>query len=481
MPPDSHPSALPVAVDAEADPHNDSANSTDLVGSDALAVVSQEEMQTDEAALIELANLSSIEYERCRKQRALQLGCRVKILDKLVEKEQAKLTVAKLVAAAEIAKIAEIADEEVDGHKLLSEIVDYVNEHVVMPKGAAEVCGLFVLHTYAIDATDISPILEITSPLMRCGKTRLAGLLSKMCKKATMASSISPAALFRAIDALSPTLIIDEGDTFLNLSEELRGLLNSGHTRDGATVMRCEGGGLVTFSTWGPKIIALIGRPPATIQDRAITIHMQRKPAGRFVKPIPSSANLIGLRKRCARWAQDHLNELRNSPANLPAGLNDREADNWSPLFSIAENIGGDWKEHLDKAVMEIAGEDEEDSHGVMLLVDIRTVFDDEQTDSIRSEVLINRLAQMDGRPWPEYRHGRPLTSNHLARILKLFRITPGQIWAGERNRRGYRRGQFENVWRLYTPEQTARVLDAKETGGSRLGQGDRNVEVSSG
>ena len=474
-------SALPVAADAASNGHNEPTDSTDLVDGAGITVVSQDGMQADAAVLIELAKLSSIEYDRCRKKRALLLGCRVGTLDKLVETERDKLTVEKLMAAAEVAKETEVADEEVDGHDLLSEIVDYVNGHVVMPKSAAEVCGVFVLHTYTIDATDISPILEITSPLMRCGKTRLAGLLRQMCKGSIMASNISPAALFRVIDAYSPTLIIDEGDTFLNLSEELRGLLNSGHTRDGAAVIRCEGGGLVTFSTWGPKILALIGRPPATIQDRAITIHMERKPTGQFVKPPPAPASLMVLRKRCARWAKDHLNELRNGTPDLPYGLNDRQADNWSPLFSIAENIGGEWKEHLENAVMEMAGEDEEESLGVMLLDDIRAVFENEQTDTIRSEVLINRLAEMDGRPWPEFRHGKRLTSNHMARILKPFRITPEQIWTGERNKRGYRRTQFEDVWQRYVPLQPARPLEARETEGSRPDQSARDTGMSSG
>ena len=35
-----------------------------------------------------------------------------------------------------------------------------------------------------------------------------------------------------------PTLLIDEGDTFLPKNNELRGLLNSGHHRKGAYVMR---------------------------------------------------------------------------------------------------------------------------------------------------------------------------------------------------------------------------------------------------
>jgi putative DNA primase/helicase len=37
--------------------------------------------------------------------------------------------------------------------------------------------------------------------------------------------------MFRAIAAWTPTLLIDEADSFARDNEELRGVLNSGHTR----------------------------------------------------------------------------------------------------------------------------------------------------------------------------------------------------------------------------------------------------------
>jgi len=56
--------------------------------------------------------------------------------------------------------------------------------------------------------------------------------------------------------------LIDEGETFLRDSDELRGILNSGHQRANAFVVRTVGDTHEprSFRTWSTKSIALIGR-----------------------------------------------------------------------------------------------------------------------------------------------------------------------------------------------------------------------------
>ena len=60
---------------------------------------------------------------------------------------------------------------------------------------------------------------------------------------------------------------------FIAGKPELRGILNSGHARHTAQVLRAKG----TFSTWCPKALAGIGRWPPTIADRALVVQMRRK------------------------------------------------------------------------------------------------------------------------------------------------------------------------------------------------------------
>jgi hypothetical protein len=107
-----------------------------------------------------------------------------------------------------------------------------------------------------------SPLLALTSPEKRCGKTTTLSLLTRLVPRPLLSSNISPAALFRIVEKYCPTLLIDEADSFLRDKEELRGILNSGHTRDAAYVVRTVGDDKepCRFSTWAPKAVALIGR-----------------------------------------------------------------------------------------------------------------------------------------------------------------------------------------------------------------------------
>jgi hypothetical protein len=47
---------------------------------------------------------------------------------------------------------------------------------------------------------------------------------------AVTASNITADAIFRVVAAATPTLCIDEADTFVQGNEDMRGIINSGHT-----------------------------------------------------------------------------------------------------------------------------------------------------------------------------------------------------------------------------------------------------------
>src|SRR5439155_16309209 len=114
-----------------------------------------------------------------------------------------------------------------------------LRRHVVASDSALVACALFALHTYAFDLGDISPILFITGPTKRCGKSRLLSVLARLVNRPLAASSASAAGIYRTIELHRPTLLIDEVDSFLKADNQLRGLVNSGHTRDAAFHLGC--------------------------------------------------------------------------------------------------------------------------------------------------------------------------------------------------------------------------------------------------
>jgi putative DNA primase/helicase len=121
--------------------------------------------------------------------------------------------------------------------------------------------------TWFVDVIQVAPLAIITAPEKRCGKSLLLSTLGRLVRRAIEASNISPSALFRSIEKWQPTLLIDEADSFMKDNEELRGILNSGHTRAGSFVIRSVGDDHVPtrFSTWGCKVISGIGQPSVPI------------------------------------------------------------------------------------------------------------------------------------------------------------------------------------------------------------------------
>ena len=152
----------------------------------------------------------------------------------------------------------------VDGAALLTALAETFTRHALLPEGGAEALALWTLHTYTHEAAYISPILCLSSPQRRCGKTTVLSLLRAIVRRPLPTANVTAAALFRATEQWHPTLLIDEADSFLRDNEELRGVLNSGHTRDMAYVIRTVGDDHEprAFCTWAPKAIASLGACP---------------------------------------------------------------------------------------------------------------------------------------------------------------------------------------------------------------------------
>ena len=128
-----------------------------------------------------------------------------------------------------------------------------------------------------------------------------------------------------------------EADTFLRENDELRGVLNSGHSKKTATVWRSVGDNHepTAFSTWAPKAIAMIGRLPDTLEDRSVVVGMRRRAPGEHVERLRLDRideEVSGLRQRMMRWAADHTEGLRQGDPAVPTGIvSDRARDNWRP------------------------------------------------------------------------------------------------------------------------------------------------------
>jgi putative DNA primase/helicase len=412
--------------------------------------------ETDEEFIHRLAKLPLLEYERVRETEAKARGSRVAILDKAVQAARGQHDAASGRGVA--LHDPDPWPEPVATDALLNHLVEAIRRHVVLSPAASDVVALWIAHTWAYQRFDYSPRLGITSPTKRCGKSTLMEVLRLTCCRTLKVDNISASGVFRTVEALRPlTLLADEADTFLRDAEELRGVLNSGFERSGQVIRIVERNGEhvpVMFGTFCPVALAAIGELPATLGDRAVPIRLERKAASEKVQKMRAAGNraaLSDLARKLTRWSADASSALATDPG-LPEAMSDREGDNSVPLIAIAKHAGPEWAARGCKALLEMFGlraaAEGNTEIGALLLGDIRALFGD--ADKMPSATLCKSLAEMEDRPWPEWRQNKPMTQTQLATALKPFRIRPTTIRDGDSTPKGYERKAFEEAWSRY-------------------------------
>jgi hypothetical protein len=361
---------------------------------------------------------------------------------------------------AEAADTGDWRDECLRGELLVGMHEAFYEDYLVFPSvDLPLVLSLWDIGTYLFDAFDTYPYLCISRPTKRCGKTRLAELLEKLSARGFMNVNVSEAALFRKISRDKPTLILDEAENLSAKGSErskyLLSILQAGF-RKGGRVVRCVGRehDLQEFDVFCPKVIVAIGNLPDTLRDRSVVIPMRRRQKReitaryrfRKVSELAEGAAAVA-----AVWAKEHRREVENIYSKLDLDfLRDRELDIWEPLFAIASVAVPKRLEGLKRIARSLSLEklqlDVDDSIGIRLLADIRAVFEKLKMNRVSTDGLIDRLKALPESDWAE------LNALRLSRILRLFKIGPGQVWIDGTNFRGYLRKDFEFSFETYLP-----------------------------
>jgi Protein of unknown function (DUF3631) len=327
--------------------------------------------------------------------------------------------------------------------------------------------ALYILHTFVFNSFSISPRLALTSPTNGCGKTTLLDIIKALAYRAQRTDNCTAAAVYHIINKHRGTLLVDEADNLgLNDSAKtMRAVFNSGHRR-GGNITRVINGELTEFSTFAPMAIASINILPMPLMRRSVVIHMERtarRDLARFDMMDPDTQRIINAVYRLIlEWVRS--NPTLNLDPKLPSVLRNRAADNWRVLIAIADCFGEEWGKSARDAAIRFATGYHDEEASVILLSDLRDIFNRSTADRASSEYLIEQLHDLDSM-WLEYRGirddqpPRKLTAAEMARLLKPFGIKPRSIWplgsgrAGRKqagSRKGYFRQQFEQAWARY-------------------------------
>jgi hypothetical protein len=359
--------------------------------------------------------------------------------------------------------------------KTLDDTVAFLKRYVVFTLDEqADVLALWVAHSWTFASFRFTPYLNVCSPEKRCGKTRLLECIQLLVPKPRAMVRPTEAVLFRTIEKDKPTLLLDEVDTIYSSdaddrSEGLRAVLNAGFQAGPfSTIPRCVGHDLTPkdFNVFCPKVIAGIGKNlPDTVRDRSIEIRLIRQlgdeKASKF-RAADAEKEVELIRAELDAWSRSSGSSLAAARPSMPQQLQDRQQDMMEPLVAIADDAGGEWPQRARDALVGLGATHEDQSTGVQLLADCRTIFAAIGRDKLTSGELIARLVDIesDNSPWPTWWEG-DLKNNKihsparkLAKLLAPFDIKPATVRMGagkdEDVAKGYYRNHFLDAWKRY-------------------------------
>jgi len=398
-----------------------------------------------------LAKMSKRDYVKERKTAAKQLNIRLGDLDCIVKEMRGETQ----GGSGELVKTVEPWDEPIDLSELLSEISTVIDKHIVCNAEVKTAATLWIAYTWCIEHVPFAPLAIITAPEMQCGKTQLLDLMGRLSRKSLMASGITSAAIFRVVDAQRPTLLIDEVDTFLKTNDELRGIINCGHSRTSPNIIRTVGDNHEpkAFNVFGAKVLCGIGRLPDTIMSRAIILPMRRKLSSEKVTRLrhADQEQFYNLSRKLARFELDYGAIVGAAKPSMPEALGDRDQDNWETLMAIADLAGDVWPKIARSSALALCDKStDKGTSSEELLSDIRTAFDRKNTRRFTSVQLLEALLEDPEAPWATWNRGRPMSGRQLCCKLREFDVIARSIKINGRVTSGFKLEHFSDAFARY-------------------------------
>jgi Protein of unknown function (DUF3631) len=298
----------------------------------------------------------------------------------------------------------------------------YVAFHSDFEADEAGTLTLWTMHTYVFDVADATPYILVTAPTSAAGKTRIFDTARCLVHVPYVAVDPTPASMFHAIDEQHPTVLLDEAD-MLRENKQLRSVLNAGF-QPGTPVRRSK----QSYDVFCPKAFSGITheKPPLTeaTLSRCIQIPMRRKAPDDIIARFHhrrAFADTVLIREALTVWAHDARDKLERADPWMPDRLTDRQEDSWSPLFAIADSLGGPWPADARRWAVTLSRAIPADPDpAVQILRDCKRVLDSFTGNRIYTAKLAAMRDALEDREYDE-----DLSPIRLARRLGGFGIRP--------------------------------------------------------
>ena len=233
---------------------------------------------------------------------------------------------------------------------LASDVQAFIHKYVDVDPYFENLSTWFALFTWVYDVFSVTPYLRALGDY-GTGKTRHLKVVGSICYRAIFAggaTTVSP--LFRILDVVKGTLIIDEGDFKDSQAHvDFIKILNQGHEK-GSPVWRSEPVGSskkwepTAYEVFGPKVIAT--RHPFQdkgLESRCLTKRFTGEPPRADIPLIlPESFwdEALALRNKLLAWRfekRDKFGTVNEATYRIP-GIEPRLNQILMPLLSIIED-----------------------------------------------------------------------------------------------------------------------------------------------
>lgn len=225
--------------------------------------------------------------------------------------------------------------------EVYTDVYNFCKKYLVLEEEQYHIMTCWVLASWLVEDFTTCPYLCMIAP-KSSGKTKVLEVLGELAYRSVSAISVTPPALFRAIELWHITLLIDEAEFQIRIDTEagqaLYGCLNGGYKK-GSFALRTEGdaGNRIpaAFDVFGFKAISSTKLFHPTLESRSIIINMTQ---GVPEKILIDEGEAALLRAKLLYWRFATLGKL---PLVIPESQSGRLIEMFIPLFTIAQILKG--------------------------------------------------------------------------------------------------------------------------------------------
>jgi putative DNA primase/helicase len=405
----------------------------------------EERRKKRDAAFAAIADLPKLTHEVRLREAAARLGEDLEILAEEFE---------VFLAAREIPEELAPWPEPVDTAELLETIETKFRRYVVASDAVVTASVLYVPFTYVVEIATHAPKLIYTFPTKEAGKSTALHVTRRMVQRAYPAVEVTGAVLYRIIDRLKPTFLLDEADSVFKRRAALAHIINESWSNSGIKIPRTgPHGEILEFDPYGAQVISMRGlHMPDTTLSRSIICMIWPKLPSETVEEFTyrDDDEFKVIRRKLARWVVDNAATLRDARPDFPPGFNNRTRVNWKMLLVIAGLAGDKWSKRAHNAARDLETDRDEPSESIRLFAGLWDVWGRAGRPSKRtSESLCAALVTHPSGEWADFHGKGPISQVQLAALLRPFGIRPihNLCQRRGRNQSGYQYNQFENAW----------------------------------